>query len=157
VKSRPQPTQPGAAFLLAQLGAHAAGRFAERAAELGLTPPQAGILRLVAAEDGLNQRRLAQRLEALPSRVVALLDELEARGLVTRRRSTDDRRSHVLGLTPAGAETLRALGRVAMEHETEITTGLEPAEREQLTVLLQRLADARGLTPGVHPGFRTLR
>jgi len=71
-EGRAAPT--GVAFLLAQLGAHGAARFAERLTVLRLRPAHAGILRLIAAEPGLNQRELAVRLRAVPSRVVALVD-----------------------------------------------------------------------------------
>ena len=74
MKSRPQrPT--GAAFLLAQLGAHAADRFGERVKRLGIAPRHAGILRIIARTPSCNQRTLAKRLRVLPSRMVILIDE----------------------------------------------------------------------------------
>lgn len=146
----------GVAFLLAQLGAHGAARFAERLTALGLSPPHAGILRLVAAEPGLNQRALAVRLRAVPSRVVALVDALEERGLLIRQRRADDRRSSVLELTEAGRSALASLREIADAHEAEITAALTPQERLHIAGLLRRLADANQLTPGVHPGYRSL-
>ncbi len=68
------------AFLLAQLGAHAAGRFAERIAGLDLTPAQAGLLRLVARTPGRSQRELAGDLGMPPSRFVPFADKLEDAG-----------------------------------------------------------------------------
>jgi DNA-binding MarR family transcriptional regulator len=70
------------AFLLAQVGAHAASRFALRLRELELAPAHAGILRVIAAGSGISQQVLASRLGMVPSRLVALIDELEALGLV---------------------------------------------------------------------------
>src|SRR4249919_2525285 len=90
------------AFLLAQLGGLAAMRFAERLAPLGLIPAQAGLLRAVAAEPGRSQQALSAQLGLLPSRLVALVDELERDGLIERRRNPDDRRHHALHLTIAG-------------------------------------------------------
>ena len=58
------------AFLLAQLGAHAASRFAERLSVLDLAPPHAGILRFVSASGGISQQALAGHLRILPSRLV---------------------------------------------------------------------------------------
>lgn len=146
----------GAAFLLAQLGGLAAGQFAERVARLDLTPPQAGILRLVSRQDGISQRRLGAMLGVSPSKMVALLDELERRGLITRIRSAEDRRVHLLSLTAAGQVTMRALRKVAREHEAELTAPLTVAQRATLTDLLARLAHQHGMTPGVHPGYRNL-
>ena len=66
-----------AAFLLAQLGAHAASQFAERLRVLELAPSDAGILRLLRMAAGLSQQELASKLQIHPSRLVAILDNLE--------------------------------------------------------------------------------
>src|ERR1700761_8191482 len=87
------------AFLLTQLGSHAASQFAERLASLDLTPPDAGILRLLRAAAGLSQQELAARLQIHPSRLVAILDNLEKRGVVEGRANPDDRRLYSLHLT----------------------------------------------------------
>lgn len=154
--SGPRLPPAGTAFLLAQLGAHAAARYAERVARLDLTPAHTGLLRLVAREPGRSQQALAAQLGVVPSKVVALVDELEARQLVERRRSTTDRRNHALHLTESGLRTLADVRTVAVEHETDITAALTDEERRVLTELLQKVADSRGLTPGVHPGYRNL-
>jgi DNA-binding MarR family transcriptional regulator len=147
---------PGAAFLLAALGAHAAARFAERIAALDLTPPQTGLLRAIAATPGQSQQAMAQLLGTPPSRLVGLVDSLADRGLVERRRNPADRRLHALYLTDHGealAERIEAVGR---EHDDAILGSLEEAERARLRALLARVAENQGLTPGVHPGYRRL-
>jgi DNA-binding MarR family transcriptional regulator len=146
----------GAAFLLAQLGAHAAGRYAEKVAQLELDPAQTGVLHLVAREAGLSQQALADRLGVVPSRVVGLVDGLERRGLVERRRSATDRRSYELRLTGPGRDLMARLREVATAHEREVTAALDADERAQLVALLRKVADQQGLTPGVHPGYRRL-
>ncbi len=148
---------PGPAFLLAQIGAHAAGRFAERLAPLKLGPPDAGILHILRRSPGLSQQELAGRLAAHPSRVVALIDGLEQRGLVERRPNADDRRQYSLFLSPQGTATLEDIGRVGREHQEDLLRSLDKDERQQLTMLLQKIATAQGLTPGVHPGYRMQR
>jgi DNA-binding MarR family transcriptional regulator len=87
------PRDGGAAFLLAQLGAHAAAAFAGRLEPLGLTPPQAGVLRRLAQVPGESQRALADALGMHAPRLVALIDDLEARGFVDRARDPADRRN----------------------------------------------------------------
>jgi DNA-binding MarR family transcriptional regulator len=149
--------QMGAAFLLAQLGAHATARYAARVAELDLDPAQTGVLHLIAREPGQSQQALAARLGVLPSRVVGLLDTLEARKLLERRRHPGDRRNHALHLTEPGLRLLEQIRAVAVEHEAELTAALNPAEHAELTALLRKVADEQGLTPGVHPGYRTGR
>lgn len=143
-----------AAFLLAQVGAHAAARFAERLVALNLAPQHAGVLRLLGTEGGISQRALADRLGLLPSRLVMLVDELEARGLVERRDDPRDRRSYALHLTEQGRAALADVGRVAREHGESLCAALSADEGRQLVTWLGRIADEQGLTPGVHPGIR---
>jgi DNA-binding MarR family transcriptional regulator len=146
----------GNAFLIAQLGAHAAQRFAERIAELELAPPQAGMLRIIATTPGQSQQAIANQLGTPPSRLVGLVDGLEERGLIERRRNPDDRRHHALYLTDAGVRFMGRMAAVAGAHDDAICAGLDAAEREQLLGLLRRMAVEQGLTPLVHPGYRTL-
>jgi DNA-binding MarR family transcriptional regulator len=146
----------GTAFLLAQLGAHAAAAFADRVRPLGLTPPQAGVLRLLAQFPGQSQRELADALGMHAPRLVALIDELEGRGLVARDRDPDDRRNYAISLTDQGRQLFAQLGRVAREHELAITSGLDDHERAQLLALLRRVAEEQQQQPGIHPGFRRI-
>ncbi|MER7708846.1 MarR family winged helix-turn-helix transcriptional regulator [Kitasatospora sp. NPDC097605] len=144
------------AFLLSQLGEHASQAFARRVAELDLTPAQAGLLRSVALDPGQHQQELARRLGMSPSRFVAFIDAIEARGLVERRRNPKDRRFQDLYLAPKGEEAMRGLAEAALAHEESICAGLDPQERIALSDLLRRVAEAQHLTAGVHPGYRRL-
>jgi DNA-binding MarR family transcriptional regulator len=146
----------GVAFLLAQLGQHAAALFAERIAALDLTPPHAGILRAIARTPGGSQQALSAQLDLLPSRVVAYVDELEERGYLERRRNPDDRRLHALYLTESGGQLMTELGELVRRHERALTAGLTAEQRRTLGDLLATLARQQGLSPGVHPGFRSL-
>lgn len=145
------------AFLLAQVGAHAATRFGERLAVLRLTPPDAGILRMLGVSAGLSQQELSAKLGIHPSRLVAILDALEKLGLVERKQNADDRRQHALHLTGKGRGTLGEIGRIAHEHQEALCHALSAAEREKLAEMLQRIADQQGLTPGVHPGYKRMK
>jgi len=122
-------------------------------APLGLSPAHAWILGVLARSAGLSQQELATTLKIHPSRLVAIVDELESGGLVERRQNVDDRRTYALHLTRKGQATLGDVGRVAREHHDALCAALDEAEREQLADLLQRIADDQGLAPGVHPGF----
>ena len=146
----------GPAFLLAQIGAHAAMRFAERLSPLGLTPPDAGILRSLASEPEMTQRVLADRLGIYPSRRVLLLDDLAKRGLVERHPSPNDRRSHALRLTTMGTAQLEAIAPVARAHQEDLCASLSDDDRAHLQVLLEKIAAHQNLRPGVHPGYRKL-
>lgn len=144
------------AFLLAQLGAHAAAQFTEKLKVISLTPPDAGILRLLRMATGSSQQELAGRLGIHPSRLVALLDGLEKRGFVERRPHPDDRRLYALHLTKGGEEVLGRIGKVAQEHQEALLAALTVGERESLGALLQRITDQQGLSRGVHPGYRRM-
>ena len=144
------------AFLLAQLGHHAATLFAEQVAAIELSPPQAGILRAIAAEPGRSQQALSAQLGMLPSRIVVYVDELEERGYVERRRNPNDRRLHALHLTAAGKKLMRKLSELAHQHELRLTAALDPEQYSALRALLSTVAREQGLKPHVHPGYRTL-
>jgi DNA-binding MarR family transcriptional regulator len=141
-------------FLIAQVGAHAASQFAERLAKLKLAPQHAGILRILNSTPAITQQMLATTLGMVPSRLVALLDEMEAPGLIERRENHDDRRRYALHITEKGRSTLEAIGRVSREHSQALLAAISEDERRQLADLLQRIADQQGLTRGVHPGYR---
>jgi DNA-binding MarR family transcriptional regulator len=107
----------------------------------------------MAKSAGLSQQELATMLKIHSSRLVGLLDELETRGFVKRQEKADDRRTYALYLTGEGQAILGEIGRIAKEHQDSLLASLGKEEREQLVDLLQRIADAQGLTHGVHPGF----
>jgi DNA-binding MarR family transcriptional regulator len=144
------------AFLLAQLGAHAASKFAEGLGVLELTPADAGILRMLRAEVGLSQQELAGRLQIHPSRLVAILDNLEKRRFVERKANPDDRRLYSLHLTQDGRETLEKIGSVARKHQDALLSSISSEERNTLATLLLKIADQQGLVRGVHPGYQRL-
>ena len=144
------------AFLLTQIGTRAAQDFGKALAPLGLTPPDAGILRLLGSSPGLSQQELARRLDMHASRLVAIIDALEQRGIVVRKPNAEDRRVYSLELTAAGRETLAAVGLTARAHDDAVCAGLTAAESEQLGALLEKLAASLGLMPGIHPGYRRM-
>jgi DNA-binding MarR family transcriptional regulator len=145
------------AFLLAQVGAHAASLFGDRLSVLELAPADAGVLRLLQMAAGISQQELAARLQIHPSRLVAMLDNLEQRRLVERKPNSEDRRLYSLHLTPEGHSMLERIGQIARQHQQALCAALSGEERERLTELLRKIADDQGLTPGVHPGYQRLR
>ena len=144
------------AFLLAQVGAHAASQFGGRLARLRLSRPHAGILRLISQSPGLSQQELGRRLAILPSRLVALLDELQEKGLIERRDDTEDRRTYALHLTTSGRKVTKQIGRIAREHDDAICAVLNKEERLKLNALLGRIAQEQKLSAGIHPGYRLM-
>jgi len=150
------PGKGSPAFLLTQVGTHAAQAFAKRIAALSVTPAHAGILRMLKMHSPLSQRELAAKLGIHASRLVAILDEMEEGGLAVREPSATDRRVYLLRITEKGLETLREIGLLYQAHNAAITAALSDGERETLTSLLERIAADQGLVPGVHPGYQSL-
>jgi DNA-binding MarR family transcriptional regulator len=146
----------GLAYLLVQLGFHVAGQFAGQLAPLGLDPRHFGMLTRLAANEGKSQQAIGELMGLNATRMVFLVDELEERGLVERRRNPADRRSYALYLTEQGRAKLSEGQRAS----TGLAVGgsLTAAERGQLTTLLRRLADEQGIgadsLPGRPPGVR---
>jgi DNA-binding MarR family transcriptional regulator len=142
------------AFLLSQVGVHAARRFGERMEEIDLQPPLFRILNLVDVAEGRSQQAIGEAIQVPPSRMVALVDELERRGLVERKPHPSDRRVRALYLTPKGRTTLARGREIASAHERELTRGMSPTDRKRLVELLQQLVDQQTIGKGVHPGLR---
>jgi DNA-binding MarR family transcriptional regulator len=141
------------AFLLSQVGIHASRRFAERIAEVDLNPPLFRILNLIDAAEGQSQQAIGAGIQVPPSRMVALVDELEQRGLVERRPNPEDRRVRALYLTRKGRSSLTRGRKIARTHEEELTAGMSGADRARLTKLLQKMVDQQAIGRGVHPGL----
>jgi DNA-binding MarR family transcriptional regulator len=141
------------AFLLSQVGIHAARQFSERIAEVGLHPPLFRVLNLVDAAEGQSQQAIGEAIEVPPSRMVALVDELEQLGLIERRPKPEDRRVRALYLTPKGRKTLARGREIARAHEQDLTQGMAAADRKRLTELLQKIVDEQTIGRGIHPGL----
>ncbi len=141
----------GVRFLLVQLGYHAARRLAERLEPLGLEPRHYGVLRAVAALEGATQQAVGSRLQLAAPRMVALIDDLEQRGLAERRRNPNDRRAYGLFLTRRGRSCLEESVAAAAAEEEELLGGLEPDQRAELERLLRQIADREGLADAILP------
>jgi DNA-binding MarR family transcriptional regulator len=142
---------PDLGLLLVQLGFHVGNRFREALAPLGLEPRHVGLLRRLATAEGQSQQALGQTLGITPNRMVFLVDDLEAHGLVERRRNPSDRRSHALYLTTRGRRALRDAADATAQHN-ELGSSLTHAERDQLVALLRRLAREQGINEHALPG-----
>jgi DNA-binding MarR family transcriptional regulator len=107
----------------------------------------------VAGAEGRSQRELSEALRLPASRVVDLIDSLEAQGWLERRPKAGDRRAHALYLTDRGYQLLELVMAIGAAHEAEFTRGLEPPERAALAKLLGKVAANQGLIARVHPDF----
>lgn len=143
----------GVAFLASQVGAHSSRVWSDRLREAGLESRSVMLFWNVATTQGRSQRELAEALRLPPSRVVDLIDALEALGCLERRTKANDRRTHELYLTDRGHQLLDRIMSIAAVHEQEFTRGLEPQERIALAKLLGKVAANQALLSRVHPDF----
>jgi DNA-binding MarR family transcriptional regulator len=104
----------------------------------GLRPRHLIALRLLSEGGPTSQQACADSLSLDPSNVVGLLNELEERQLITRRRDPADRRRHIVELSPRGEDELRlAYSRLRLI-EDDLFGALSAAERATLYDLLVR-------------------
>ncbi|OGA11465.1 MAG: hypothetical protein A3D95_06345 [Betaproteobacteria bacterium RIFCSPHIGHO2_12_FULL_69_13] len=103
-----------------------------------LSPGRAGILMLIEANPGVTQSRLAEAAGIDRSTIVGVLDALEERRLIERRKGKD-RRTNGLWLTRRGRARLARVKQRIHVHERRVAARLSAAERSQLLALLQRL------------------
>jgi DNA-binding MarR family transcriptional regulator len=101
------------------------------------------VLTVLAADYPLSQHEAAGRLGVDRTTMVALIDELQAKGLVERHRSPEDRRKNIVQLTEAGAHCLDGAGRARNEIEREFLAPLGDELSEQFVRGLQILAGVR--------------
>src|SRR5688572_29415923 len=111
--------------------------FASSVAEL--SPGRVGILLLLEANPGVTQGRLAQAVSLDRSTMVGVVDMLEGRGLIERRRGAD-RRTNGLWLTVEGRAMVARLKRRIQAHERRVAARLSAQERVQLLALLAKLS-----------------
>lgn len=90
---------------------------------------------------------LARAAEVNPGAMTRLLDKLEARGLIVREADASDRRALHIHLTPAGLTIWQDINQCGMRVRERAMHGMEEAEREQLTRLLERVRDNLSPTP----------
>jgi DNA-binding MarR family transcriptional regulator len=124
-------------------------RVGRRAAEAsmapgGLRPRHLIALKLLSEHGPASQQGLAEALSLDPSNVVGLLNELEERGLIARRRDPADRRRHIVELSATGTGELCLAQARLSRVEDDLLAVLSAAERATLYRLLARAVDALG-------------
>lgn len=130
-------------FLLKRLGTTAKEDSFRAYEEAGLHPYHYSILALLDEGVRETQGAIAQALGYDKGQLVGLLDELEAGGLVERRRDTADRRRYIVLMTPAGREALERMRRLSADLDARFLAPLSDAERRQLHALLLKVARER--------------
>jgi DNA-binding MarR family transcriptional regulator len=122
---------------------HAQLRFFELSAAvfapLGISGQEAAVLRAIDSPDPLAQGDVARRMRVDRTTMVALIDDLERKGLAQRRQDPGDRRKNVVELTGTGRDTLRQANEAAWEAERIFLSPLSADERNRFITALQAL------------------
>ena len=137
--------EDSAGFRLSRLVRVRRERWANQLRTLGLTPPQAAILRAARDHRGQSLRALARTLNTDAMSVKRCVDELESRGWLATATREDDRRVRVADLTPRGEKLMRRLDELAHAQEWNLREQLSPAHYEFLVAVIARLERAEGI------------
>lgn len=112
---------------------------ADALAQQGIDGREFGVLLSLLGGEPASQQQAAQRLGIDRTTMVAILDALEAKGLVSRHPHAQDRRRNVVELTEAGRDALQAAAEANDAAEREFLAPLPPEAAEQLRTSLQRV------------------
>jgi DNA-binding MarR family transcriptional regulator len=129
-----------AGFLLAQLGRAVTRQYRCALSPIGLKPRETQALLRLCAHGAMSQQALGAALDIDASNLVALLNDLEAGGLISRRRDPEDRRRHVVEVSKRGAKLVGEVERAAAEVEDQFLAALDENERVALRGMLARVA-----------------
>ena len=115
--------------------------FMEECAEFDLTPVQYAALAAIRENPGTDATRLSALIAFDRSTLGNVLERLEARKLVTRYSSPQDKRIKLLKLTPAGSALVKRAEAAALRAQERIVAPLRPEDRTKLIELLTQLVD----------------
>jgi DNA-binding MarR family transcriptional regulator len=129
-------------FLLARLGMTFKTEALTRLEQEGFDAYDYGVLAILAEGARETQATIADALAVDPSRLVALLDSLEERELITRQRDPHDRRRHVVTITVAGKRQLTRLRAIVKQLDDEFFAPFDEESRAAFHDQLTQLACA---------------
>jgi MarR family transcriptional regulator, lower aerobic nicotinate degradation pathway regulator len=128
-------------WLISRLYAHSHRLLVEGFASAGVRGYHYRLLAALEEFGPASQAALGRRTSIDRSDVVAVLNDLAARGLIERSPDPDDRRRNVITITPAGTEQLRALDEVVAGVQEKLLAPLSPGDRARLVSLLKALLE----------------
>ena len=130
------------AFLLGRLGAGLKLRAFKEFEQAGFSPYHYSVLALLDEGTRETQATIADALQLDRSVLVGLLDTIEEKGLIERRRDQNDRRRHLVSLTAAGKQQLEELRRIVRSLEDEFLAPIDADTRATLHSILLTLAES---------------
>jgi DNA-binding MarR family transcriptional regulator len=119
---------------------------AEALAPFGIDPRELGILLVIASHEPGSQQQAAQRLGIDRTSMVARIDDLEDKGLVSRHPHAEDRRRNVVELTDAGRDVVGRATEASERAEAALLAALTPQDADRLRKALQAVVAPPGPT-----------
>jgi DNA-binding MarR family transcriptional regulator len=136
-------------YLISRVKSMASNMVTQRTmAELGITSQQGSILFMVASGKCVLAAELAREYGIDASAITRLIDRLEKRGLLTRVRSSEDRRAVRLALTPEGQDIAARMPPIFTSVTDRLLAGFTPEEVGFLKSMLRRVLVNSGEQPG---------
>ena len=133
-------------YLLNRAGARIAASFSDKVRPLGATLQMWRVLAALREQDGRRMGDLSTTTSIEVSTLTRLVDNMEKKGLVARRRDPQDARAIVLQVTPAGRRLTQRIVPIAERYETVALADFNSAETRTLKAALRRLyANMEGL------------
>ena len=126
-------------YLLNRAGARIAASFGEEVRPLGATLQMWRVLAVLREQDGRRMGDLSETTSIEVSTLTRLVDSMERKGLVARRRDAADARVVALHVTPAGRRLTRRIIPIAQRNERVALAGFTAAEADTLKAALRRL------------------
>jgi len=138
-------------FWIARIRKALRGEFEARAAALDITASQFQVLHRLWDGDGILTSTLTRDICSDGGTITGLLDRLEAKGLIRRERSADDRRAVQVFLTPAGRALQAPLMQVLTALNEQALEGFQARERAELLAALKRIGANLGTASETQP------
>jgi DNA-binding MarR family transcriptional regulator len=110
-------------------------------APLGINGREAAVLRAIDAGRPVSQGEIARTMNVDRTTMVALIDDLQLKGLVQRRQDLDDRRKNVVELTDAGRSIVQRAAEAVKRAERDFLAPLSSAETAQFKKILRALLE----------------
>ena len=135
-------------YLLNRAGARIAASFSEEVRPLGATLQMWRVLAALREHDGRRMGGLSETTSIEVSTLTRLVDSMEKKGLVVRRRAAEDARAVLLHATPAGRRLTQRILPIAERYESVALAGFSAGEADALKAALRRLYTNMGRLPG---------
>ncbi|MDB5912625.1 MAG: transcriptional regulator, MarR family [Ramlibacter sp.] len=135
------PIEQFPGYLIRRLQQILVARYTAETEAFGVTPLQWAALKTALAKPGLDQSAFARVIALDTSTVAGVIDRLEARGLVERKASPQDRRVRTVFITDEGRALLAQVSPVVVDVQQWLLEPLDAQERAQFWSTLRKLVD----------------